>query len=119
MYVVATFLDLSRSVFSLARIFASSGIVSSLTTLSSFGRTLNSNLVIDLTIEIFSDLWGFELQLFVWLVIVSSLLGMTHVSNKGHWTNGDYLVKIGLGYDDFDYLGSLVRQSYVKHSPES
>lgn len=37
------------------------------------------------------------------------------VSKKGHWTNGDYVIDVVKG-DDLDYVMTLVRQSYIKHS---
>ncbi len=37
------------------------------------------------------------------------------VSNVGHWANGDYEIIIG-SKDELDYIMTLVRQSYKKHS---
>ena len=37
------------------------------------------------------------------------------VSEVGHWGNGDYQVLVGSS-DGFDYLMTLVKQSYSKHS---
>jgi predicted transport protein len=37
------------------------------------------------------------------------------VSSIGHWGNGDYEIKLEKG-DDVDYLMTLIKQSYKKHS---